>query len=953
MRRLVFSVPASMAAWALAIGLVAGCGADAADSAAAASDGAAQGADMGVDAGPGDGGGGPGRLDAGGSGGGGVPDVGGADDAGGEGVPGVDVAAAADTGPVGPDGGVADASGASDASDASDAAGPEDAGDQDVPFCDPPIPSAEALRPMGTLEDGTRILPEGRALRSAGQEVVVEGFPIGAVTHPTLPLAYVQNTGYAKRALQVLDLETGDIVQELERAEMFHGMALAADAGTLWTTSGDHGAIERFAVGPDGLLTWQGAVTVGGYPAGLALSPDGATLWVAQLQGNAVLSIDLATEEVSAGIPVDDGPYALLMNTPRNELWVSRYGGADEISVIDLATGAVAGSVTVGGNPQGLAMTADGARIYAAVSDGDIVVAVDAATREVVGSAPVGEASIAGPDGAPLPASSPSALLLDEIGGRLLVARAADNAVALLDPQTLETEAAIPVAWYPTGLALTPDGQTLVVTNGKGIGAGPLTVYSFGASSGKDSMKGSVSIIPLAGLDLPALTAEVESNVRRPAASFPFDCDGQFPVPAQVGGKTPIEHIVLIVRENKTYDSVLGDSGLGDADPSLVLFGESVTPNLHKLAAQFANHDNFYSDAESSVQGHLWLTSSFVNDWVERTWLEDYRGNGGFATDAVLPKGQPDFGTFFTHLIAHGVSFTNYGEVVGTFGEQGDDAVVNHTDLGFPGLFYNTDVKDELKAQYVAKRLVEDGVFPAFVYVLLPNDHTVGLSTGALTPDSMVNDNDYATGLLVDAISHSPYWNSTAIFITQDDSQQGADHVDYHRSLLVVASPWAKHGHTSKVHTSFPSLFRTFELILGLPPMNRYDANATPLWDAFGNVADPAVYDAVPRNLADRHNGEDGSMAQRWSNQMDFSGPDRTPDLGAILWWARRGEALPGSHFARALAGEVPPEPSRVDLDGDDDDEEERDAFDEAWERAEAWVRAHPERGVVLPPRRR
>jgi hypothetical protein len=369
---------------------------------------------------------------------------------------------------------------------------------------------------------------------------------------------------------------------------------------------------------------------------------------------------------------------------------------------------------------------------------------------------------------------------------------------------------------------------------------------------------------------------------------LPFGCPTGFPVPAGPGGPSPIEHVVLIVRENKTYDALLGDLETGDGNPDLVLYGEDVTPNLHALARRFAHHDNFYDDGEDSTQGHLWLTSAFVNDYMERMNLS----GGDFDADVMMEAGAPDFGTFFTHLLRHGVPFRNYGEVVGTMGQWNGQRVMEHTDLRFPGLFFNLSVKDEEKADYVAARLVDDEDFPSFVFIGLPNDHTFGTRPGRPTPESMVNDNDYATGLLVDRISRSRFWPSTAIFIVEDDPQQGADHVDYHRSILVVASPWAKRAHVSSVHGSIPSLLRTIELILGLPPMCRYDALATPLWDAFSPVPDFEPYTVLPRTIADAVNPVDAPGAAA-SMRMDFSGPDRNPGLGAVLWLARKGTPIP------------------------------------------------------------
>lgn len=822
--------------------------------------------------------------------------------------------------------------------------------DERLSACGGPIPR-EALRKTST--DGKSwILPNGRRLAPAGIHAKIGGFPAQVVINPDAPVAYVANTGYARRSVQVVDLNDGSLVQEIARAEAFYGLALDSTPGKrrLYASGGNSQLLEVYAVADGGKLSAEGQVQIGGYPAGIALSEDGKRLWVGRFLGNAIVEVDTETLAVENEISLPVRAFNLLHVPVRNELWVAAFGDRN-IVVIDLGSNTVAANIDVGGNPLGLAASKLGDRVFAAVSDGDVILSIDTATRKLVGSAPAGEPTVRGEDGSVLPASSPTALALDDEDGLLFVTRAADNAVSVLSPSTLETLGSIPVGWYPTGIDV--KSARLVVTNGKGVGAGPLTQYAAWAGTGKEQMTGSVSILPLAGLDLKRLSAQVEANVMRPSQVYPFHCNEPFPIPTKPEDKSPIEHIVLIARENKTYDALLSDLDAGDRDPSLLMFGKDITPNLHALAKIFTNHDNFYDDSESSTQGHDWLTAAFVNDYTERTWLEDYRGNPGFGTDPPLERGQPGFGTFFTHLLKHGVSFTDFGEVVGALGEYGGQKVVDHADLDFPGLAFDLDIKDEEKARHVAGVLVDQGKFPAFSFVLLPDDHTYGTSPGHLTPEAMVNDNDYATGLLVDRISHSPYWEKTAIFIVEDDSQIGGDHVDYHRSICVVVSPWAKRGHLSSVHTSIPSLLRTFELILALPPMNRFDALATPFWDAFSTHPDKTPYTAIPRAVPDDTNPPDGPGAAL-SAHMDFRGPDRNPDLGPVLEWARKGTPPAGYSAAERLKRLVQraTNSEHDETEGEADDAEEGARSDAARALLERYHMQHPERRANPPAQR-
>jgi len=810
-------------------------------------------------------------------------------------------------------------------------------------------PTAAALVPVGTV-NGVMTLPGGRQITPAGIEAPLGGFPVDVRVHPTLPVAYVMNTGYALRAVQVIDTNTGALLQSIPCAETFYGMALSADARHLYTAGGFAGTVDVWDVGSDGTLTADSQIAVpmpangaaNPYPAGIALSPDGTKLWVGEFLGEQIDEIDLTTSTVTASIPLMARAYSLLYVPSQNQLWVSGFGGT-QLTVVDLSADQILDTFTIGPNPDGLVLSQDQSKVFVSISDGDKVVAVDVATRMVVASQSLGDREIAGDGGAPLPADSPAGLALDPDGTKLYTVRAADNAVSILDATTLAPQAAIPVGWYPTSVAVA--GSKLVVLDAKGYGAGPVGADAGDPSQGKVQMDGAISLVDLATADLPALTKQVLANVQRPGTLYPFDCPG-FPIPTRSGEKSPIEHIVLIVRENKTYDTLLGDLGdkNADGDPSLALFGESVTPNLHALARQFAHHDNFYDDSETSTQGHLWLSSSFVNDYIERTWLEDYRNHPGFSSDPDATFGEPAFGTFFTHLIAHGVDFTDYGEVTGII----QPGVLSHVDLSFPGMFFDLSVTDRSKATYVGGQIATKGILKPFTYVLLPNDHTNGTTPGSPTPEAMIVDNDAATGQLVDKITHSKWWSTTAIFLVEDDAQIGADHVDYHRSICVVMSPWAKHGYVSHVHTSLPSLFRTFELILGLPPMNRYDALAPALFDVFTTQPDETPFTAVPVSdiLLGMVNPPDATGSS-YSALMDFRGPDRNPDLGDVLVWERTGAPPPGSRIAREVAAGLPP--SLGPGDGDDRREE---AIDEAgWSAAYEYLDAHPEIHADLRPR--
>jgi len=360
-----------------------------------------------------------------------------------------------------------------------------------------------------------------------------------------------------------------------------------------------------------------------------------------------------------------------------------------------------------------------------------------------------------------------------------------------------------------------------------------------------------------------------------------------FPLPPTRGAPTPIEHVFFIVRENKTYDAVLGDLAGANGDPKLVLFGEQVTPNLHALAQKFANLDNFYSNAEQSLQGHEWTTAGVANDYVEKawgtTWGRGYRPLAAFATGPFEKLARPGSDTLWAHFDRGGLRYHNYGEIT-----NATSGKIPY-DVNFPGVFTNMERLDVDKVKYVIENaFADDFALEPFSYILLPNDHTVGTTPGRPTPQSMVADNDEATGRFVDALSHSKYWGRSLVVIIEDDPQQGADHVEAHRSPCIIVSPWVRRGYTSSVNHDVPSVMKLVMRLLHQPPLNIYDANAAAMYDIFTGKPDLTPYTFVPRKIPMATNSADAPMAAE-SAAIDFRQIDGAP-LGRILWKAMRGK---------------------------------------------------------------
>jgi hypothetical protein len=465
--------------------------------------------------------------------------------------------------------------------------------------------------------------------------------------------------------------------------------------------------------------------------------------------------------------------------------------------------------------------------------------------------------------------------------------------VEVYDLVSLDHVGSIPTAWYPTSITVSPVSDEVFIVNSKGVGAGPST-----GTSARHLMAGNLQITPLpTDPDLAAYTDDVLANNERMKRVEPtLTCTGTpevFPVPVVEGGPTPIEHVILLVRENKTYDSELGDLDMPDADgdPTLAIFDEWITPNLHALARQFTSQDNYYTNGEVSLQGHHWLTSIMNNDYYEKTVPGSSGGSersyAGYS--GALAIGWPEGGFIWGYLKDMGVDFVNYGE--------GDGALAHGLeglDMDFPGIVYNMGDLDVYKASYVISR-IEEGYMPSFTFLLLPNNHTFGTTPGKPTPQSMIADNDQATGMIVDAVSRSHFWERTVIFIVEDDALQGGDHVESHRSICLVVSPWARRGHTGHVHGDIPSVWATIWRILGVPPMGIYDANAAIMFDAFTATPDFTPYTYLDRNVPEAFNMPDAYGAFE-SMQMDFSRPDQAKGLPRLVWRVMTGAEPPWPH---------------------------------------------------------
>jgi YVTN family beta-propeller protein len=584
-----------------------------------------------------------------------------------------------------------------------------------------------------------------------------------------------------------------------------------------------------------------------------------------------------------------------------------------------------------------LAICTDGSELYVANTDSDSVsvinTAAGAATR-TIDLRPSPDA----PNG-----TSPNALAVSPDGGTLYVADAGGNDVAVVrlahgsgqgDHQDQSGDHAgdgadrvagrIPTGWYPTGVAVDPSGRTLYVANAKGLGAGPNPQGPRPGSGTRppidqyigSMIKGTMSTIAVPDdAQLADYTRQVQANSTSVGAPEP---DGGSPVPSADASRrpSPIKHVIYVVNENRTYDQVLGDLGHGNGDPSLTLFGRAVTPNHHRLAEQFTTLDNLYAGGEVSDDGWEWSTAATASTLTQKTMPTLYGGRGFFyagegGTQAAAPGPAANDSYIWNRLDQAGLDYRNYGFwATGTPPVQVINAptLAAHTDPEYAG--FNMDISDQDRFQAWLKEFrgyERSGRLPSVEFMKFPRDHTSGTRPGSPTPRAMVADSDLAVGKLVDTVSHSRFWKDTAIFVIEDDAQDGPDHVDAHRTIGHVISPYTQlGGQVDSTFYSSVSMLKTMELILGLRPLTRFDATANPMRASFTSRPGFAPYDAQQPQVSLTEPNTPTAPLAGASSRMSFSREDRAPQavLNEAIWQSVKGRhsRMPASRHRMAKA---------------------------------------------------
>jgi YVTN family beta-propeller protein len=768
--------------------------------------------------------------------------------------------------------------------------------------------TAFVLRP-GRLADGRVLLPNGWLLSPAGRQVPVGELPLNMDMTPDGRYVVVANNGTSEQSVSVIETSSWRIVQTIPVRASWLGVRFFEQGRKFLLSGGNENRVYLFTF-DRGKAALADSIVLGPpwparkiWVAGLDVDEVSRRVFVCGKQNDSLYVADLGARGLICGIPLPGTPYTCLSSKQRNLLYVSLWGAAG-VAVLDRSSLRLLGTVTVGDHPNDMVESPDGRHLFVANGNLNTVSVIDLDHRRVIETI-----SSAIEQGAP-PGSTPNSLALSADGKRLYIANADNNYIAVLDlvrPGHSRALGLIPVGWYPTCVRVLPRTGEILVANGKGSGSrpnpkGPVPgVHDSKAQYIGSLFRGTVSSIP------PPTRQRLGRYTQLVYRNSPYrdrtrdnpGTGGSNPIPQRVGDPSPIKHVFYIIKENRTYDQIFGDLPQGNGDKSLCLFPESITPNHHALAKQFVILDNLYADAEVSADGHNWSMGAYANDYVEKTWPTSYGGRGGeYTYEGGDPLVYPREGYLWDDCRRHGVSYRTYGEFVENGATPADTCTAQTASLrGHVAPLYrgwDLDYSDTSRVRAWIREFdayERDGNLPRFQIIKLPNDHTYGAKKGKLTPRAYLAQNDLALGMFIDRLSHSRYWKDSAVFVIEDDAQNGPDHVDAHRTVALVISPYARRGFVDHTMYSTAGMVRTMELILGLPPLSQFDASARPMYRSFGSTPDLTPYAklgvAVDLNERNPANAE----TQEQSERMDFTHQDAAPDLelNEVIWKSIRG----------------------------------------------------------------
>jgi YVTN family beta-propeller protein len=756
-------------------------------------------------------------------------------------------------------------------------------------------------------------LPNGWKLSPAGKSLPLGDLPLNMAVSKSKKLMAVTNNGQSKQSIQLIDLENDKIADNISIDKSWLGIVFSPDEKSLFVSGGNDNWILQYAIVNQKLKLidsiklgdkWPNKIS----PTGMCIDEAHQKLYVVTKDDNALYTINLTTKKVVQKTFLSAEAYTCILSPIKNELYISCWGGK-KIIVCSTNTNQIIKEINVGNHPNDICVTKNGKLLYVANAEDNSVSVVDLSFYkevEVLNTALYPNA----PAG-----SSTNGVALSEDEKTLYIANADNNYLAVFDvSKKLESHSKgfIPVGWYPTAVK-TVHGK-IYVTNGKGFSSFPNPLgpdpYKRGAQmayqkglikSVKEEqyigglMQGTLSIINTPSekqLGLYAAAVFENTPYTKEKENMSLAETGSV-IPQKIGQASAIKHVFYIVKENRTYDQILGDVSAGNGDTSLALFGEKITPNQHALAKEFVLLDNFYVDGEVSADGHNWTLGGYSNDYLEKNWVTSYGGRGGtYDAEGNREIANNKNGFLWDFAKRAGVSYRTYGEFADNY-KPNLPVLKNHLCTQYTG--WDLKVRDTVRFGQWKKdfdSLLSINAVPGLNTIRFGNDHTEGMRLGRPSPYAHVADNDLAVGLFVEYLSKSPIWNESVVFIVEDDAQNGPDHVDAHRSPAYIAGGFVKTGFVDHSMYSTSSVLKTIELILGIQPMSQYDAAANTLWKCFDKTASHNRFIAKPSQWDLNEKNTAVNAMQRKSDAFNFKKEDsiNEHDFNEVLWKGLKGE---------------------------------------------------------------
>jgi YVTN family beta-propeller protein len=759
-------------------------------------------------------------------------------------------------------------------------------------------------------------LPNGWSLSPAGTALHLSSdLPLNIAISPSKKYAAITDNGNGQEGIELIDINAKKLLSFTKMKAAWVGLQFSNDNKYLYASAANQNMILRFKVNNEQLIIKDSIVLGKKWPnkigiTGIALDDAHSRLFVVTKENNSLYVCNIKNKKIIQQIPLSAEAYTCLLNPEKTRLYISLWGG-NKVMIYDVKKAEITDSIATESHPNDMVFTKEGNFLFVANANSNSVSVIDTKKQKVIETL---SASLF-PDA--LTGSTTNSVALSSDEKTLYIANADNNCLTVFNvsnPGSSRSLGFIPTGWYPTCVRVV--GNSLLVTNGKGFESianpyGPQpdnkkikTPYQKEITSIANQpvqyigslFKGSLSFIPIPTMN------ELEKYSKQVYKNTPYNKNkealaaGEFgnPIPQKVGASSPIKYVFYVIKENRTYDQVLGDMKEGNGDSSLCLFGEKITPNLHALARNFVLLDNFYDDAEVSADGHNWSTAAYATDYVEKTWPTNYSGRGGtYDYEGTREIAYPAKGFIWDYCKRAGISYRNYGEFVHDGKEPILPSIVDHFCPGFPDFDLSIqDVYREKIWEHDFDSLLANNALPKFSTLRYPDDHTSGMRKGAYSPYAAAADNDLAVGRFIEHISNSSIWKESAIFIVEDDAQNGPDHVDAHRSTAYLIGPYVKRNFVDHTMYSTSGLLRTIELILGLPPMSQYDAAAMPLFRSFTATPDFTSYTTIPANVDIEERNTAWNKLAKESAKFNLAVEDAAPDVpfNEVIWKSIKGE---------------------------------------------------------------